>query len=72
MVKNKKYAGILTKREFAVLKLIAKGYTTKEISSTLFISQTTLKSHRKALLNKLGVKNCAELVYKAMDCNLIK
>jgi DNA-binding CsgD family transcriptional regulator len=61
MEESKKDIDILTSREIEVLKLIAKVYTTKEISSIIFISQTTVKSHRKALLNKFGAKNCAEL-----------
>jgi len=71
MVKNKKYAGILTKRESAVLKLIAKGYITKEIASMLNISHYTVDTYKKNIQRKLDVKNCTEAVYKATKFNLI-
>ncbi|WP_299458801.1 LuxR family transcriptional regulator [uncultured Microscilla sp.] len=56
----------LTKREKEVLALIGEGMTTKEISKQLFIANTTVETHRRNLIDKLGVKNSKELVLYAI------
>lgn len=53
---------IFTRREKEVLKLIAEGLTNQEIAEKLFISQLTVISHRKSLVEKTGAKNTAQLV----------
>lgn len=62
---------ILSKKETEVLGLIAKGLTTKEIATKLFVSSRTIETHRANILKKLEVKNTAELVKKAAKMNLI-
>lgn len=57
----------LTPREEEVLELICREYTTPEIAEKLFVSQRTVESHRKNLLEKLGAKNTAGLVIKAIS-----
>lgn len=57
----------LTKREKEVLKLIAKGLSTSEISEELFVSTHTVDTHRKNLLGKLQIKNTAGLVRFAFE-----
>lgn len=57
----------LTSREKEVLELIGDEYTTPEIAEKLCISQHTVISHRKNLLQKLGVKNTAGLVRFALS-----
>jgi DNA-binding CsgD family transcriptional regulator len=52
----------LTVREIEVLRLIIQGYTNKEIAAKLFISFETVRSHRKKILAKTGVKNTALLI----------
>lgn len=52
-------------REKQVLKLIANGFSSKEIADQLFISNHTAISHRKNLIEKFQVKNTAHLVKKA-------
>ena len=47
----------LTKREIEVLRLLARGATNKEISSQLFISDHTVKSHVNHIFDKLGVND---------------
>jgi DNA-binding CsgD family transcriptional regulator len=71
MVKSEKQKNILTVREFEILKLIAKGYTTLEIAYMLLISHHTVESYRKSIQSKLNVKNCTEAVYKATKLGLI-
>jgi DNA-binding NarL/FixJ family response regulator len=61
----------ITRREKEILVLIAEGLTNPEIANKLFVSPSTVDSHRKNLLAKLNVKNTASLVKFAMDHELI-
>jgi DNA-binding NarL/FixJ family response regulator len=62
---------IVTRREKEVLLLIAEGLTNNEIALKLFISTTTVDSHRKNLLAKFEVKNTASLIRIATQIKLI-
>jgi DNA-binding NarL/FixJ family response regulator len=62
---------ILTRREKEVLSLIATGLTNNEIGEKLFISTTTVDTHRKNLLTKFAVKNTATLIRMAARYQLI-
>jgi DNA-binding NarL/FixJ family response regulator len=62
---------VLTRREKEVLELIAEGSTNIEIAARLFISASTVDTHRKNLLAKLNAKNTASLVKIAMQHQLI-
>lgn len=64
-------APILTRREKEVLELIAAGMTNNEIAGKLFVSSTTVDTHRKNLLSKLSAKNTAELVKLAILYKII-
>ncbi len=61
----------ITRREKQVLQLVAANYTSQEIAEKLCISKRTVDNHRIGLLVKLGVKNSAGLVKKAVDLGLI-
>ena len=62
---------VLTRREKEVLELIAEGMTNNEIAGKLFISPSTVDTHRKNLLAKLEAKNTASLVRIATQLQLI-
>ncbi|MFP5039844.1 response regulator [Parasediminibacterium sp. JCM 36343] len=62
---------ILTKREKEVLELIAEGLNNSEIANKLFLSVTTVDSHRKNMLTKFSVKNTAALVKLAVSNGMI-
>lgn len=62
---------MITRREVEVLKLIAEGLTNQEIADSLFVSVSTVDSHRKNLLSKLQVKNTAALVRAAIEFKII-
>jgi two-component system response regulator NreC len=51
----------LTSREREVLQLIAEAKTSKEIAALLFLSEKTVHSHRKKIMEKLNAKNSSEL-----------
>lgn len=61
----------LTKREKEILQLIAEEMTNNEIGEKLFISPRTVDTHRRNLLQKLGVKNTAGLVKFAVQNGLV-
>ena len=54
-----------TKREMEVLILIGEGFSTKRIAQELFISISTVETHRRHLLEKMQVKNSVELIRQA-------
>lgn len=61
----------LSKRELDVVRLIASGYTDKEISVKLDISVHTTRTHRKRIISKLGLKNSAVLIKFAVENGII-
>jgi DNA-binding NarL/FixJ family response regulator len=61
----------LTRRELEILKLVASGYSTRQMAEQLFISAYTVETHRRNLLQKLGLKNAAGLVRYAIDHGLV-
>lgn len=62
-----KKINILSERETEVLKLIAVGFTNKEIAEKLFLSPLTIKTHRTNILRKLGLKNSVSLANYAIS-----
>lgn len=53
---------VITRREKEVLQLIAEGFTNNIIAEKLFISASTVDTHRTSLLSKFDVKNTANLI----------
>jgi DNA-binding NarL/FixJ family response regulator len=62
---------VITRREKEILILIAEGLTNNEIAGKLFISSTTVDTHRKNLLAKFEVKNTATLIRMAAQFQFI-
>ncbi len=63
---------ILTSREEEVLKLIAEGYSAREIANTLGISAKTVDRHRTNILQKLGLRDRLALTRYAIRTGLIE
>lgn len=61
----------VTRREKEVLELIAEGKTNQEIADQLFISVTTVNTHRKNLLFKFNVNNTAALIKQTVKAKII-
>lgn len=62
----------LTAREIEVLRLLAKGYTNRQIADQLHISPRTAEGHRANLSSKLGLRSRVELVEYAQQHGLLK
>lgn len=62
----------LSRREKEVLQLIADEFTTQEIADRLFVSLSTVESHRRNLLTKLEARNTAGLIRKAVEQGLLE
>jgi two-component system response regulator NreC len=61
----------LTERETEILKLIAAGFSNKEIGDRLFISHRTVDTHRTNLMKKLDVSNIAGLISYAIKNGIV-
>ena len=70
--KDTSYIPKLTRREKEILQLIVDEKTTQEIADTLFLSVSTVETHRMNLISKLGVKNVAGLVKLTLERGLLK
>lgn len=62
----------LTPREMDVLRLVARGRSNKEIATAMFVTEETVKTHVKALFQKLGVHDRAEAVTVAAQRGLLR
>jgi DNA-binding NarL/FixJ family response regulator len=62
----------LSPREQEVLKLVAEGYTNRQIADTLVISEKTVERHRANILEKLGMRDRVELTRYAIRQGLIE
>ena len=63
--------GILTTRENEVFTLLVSGLSTKEIASSLNISEKTVRNHISNVMQKLGVKGRANAVIELLKLNEI-
>jgi DNA-binding NarL/FixJ family response regulator len=62
----------LTPREQEVAKLVAEGYSNKQIAETLVISEKTVERHRANILEKLGMRDRVELTRYAIRHGLVE
>lgn len=62
---------LLTEREQEVMRLIARGYTYKEVAAELFLSVKTIETHVSAVLRKLQLSNRNELTRWAVKRNIV-
>lgn len=63
---------LLTEREHEVLSLIAGGASNSEISATLFLSETTVKTHVRHILAKLEARDRVQLVVLAYESGIVR
>jgi DNA-binding NarL/FixJ family response regulator len=60
-----------TEREVAILRLLAGGYSNKEIARAMFLAEGTVKNYVSAILEKLGTRDRTRAVLKAITLQVI-
>lgn len=60
-----------SQREFEIIKLIATGMNSEQISEKLFISINTVSTHRKNIIDKTGKNSISELIYELQEKGLM-
>ena len=61
----------LTRRELEILRLMAGGYSNREIAAALSVAEGTVKNHASTILSKLGVRDRTRAVLKALELGYI-
>ncbi|PJK01897.1 DNA-binding response regulator [Lysobacteraceae bacterium NML75-0749] len=61
----------LTERETEILRLMAGGFSNKEIASSLNVAEGTIKNHVSSILSKLGVRDRTRAVLRAFELGLV-
>lgn len=62
----------LSKREKEIIRLIVLGKTNKEIADALFVSELTIKTHRKNIYHKMEVHNLGLLILKVQKLGILQ
>lgn len=62
----------LTRREHTILVLVCQGLTNAQIASRLYIAESTVKTHLKAVLGRTGCRNRVELIIRAFSTGLVR
>jgi DNA-binding NarL/FixJ family response regulator len=70
LTREKRYES-LSNREREVFQLISEGYSTKQITEMLYISTSTVKTHRAKIMEKLGLNSPVELSKFAIKLGLV-
>ncbi len=68
---SKAIPGILTLRETEIIRLLARGHSTKEIAAYMGIEITTVESHKERIKEKLGVKTVLQMVLSSLKRGII-
>jgi two-component system, NarL family, response regulator NreC len=62
---------VLSERELQVLKLVAEGFSSREIAEQIYIGVKTVETYRARFAEKLGLKSRADLVRYALEVGLL-
>jgi LuxR family maltose regulon positive regulatory protein len=69
---RRRLAGDLSERELAVLRMFPGEESLREIASTLYLSQNTIKTHSRSIYRKLGVSSRGEAVARGRELGLLE
>lgn len=61
----------MTDREREILRLMAGGYSNKEIANSICVAEGTVKNHVSNILSKLGVRDRTRAVLKALELGIV-
>jgi len=61
----------LSAREFEVIVLLCRGFSTKDIAEKLFLSEHTIEGYRKEIIKKTNTKNTNELIHYALSNGIV-
>ncbi len=61
----------LSEREIEILKVLAKGYTNKEIAAHLHLAEGTVKNYVTSILGKIGARDRTQAALRAQELNLL-
>jgi two-component system, NarL family, response regulator LiaR len=62
----------ITRREMEILELVARGLSNREIGTTLFVSENTVKTHCSRAFDKLGARRRTEAVQRGKELGLLR
>lgn len=68
---GRRSAEVLSEREFQVLKLVAEGFSSREIAEQILVSTKTVETYRGRFAEKLGLESRADIVRYALDVGLL-
>jgi two-component system, NarL family, response regulator NreC len=68
---GRKGSDVLSERELQVLKLVAEGYSSREIAQQIFISVKSVETYRGRFAEKLGLTSRADIVRYALEIGLL-
>ena len=69
---TQKLTEVLSERELQVLKLVAEGFSSREIAQQIFVSVKTVETYRGRFAEKLGLTSRADIVRYALETGLLK
>ncbi len=69
--RSTKATEVLSQREVQVLKLVAEGFSSREIAQQIFVSAKTVETYRGRLAEKLGLTSRADIVRYALETGLL-
>jgi len=64
-------SGVLSERKLQILKLVAEGFSSREIAEQVYISTKTVETYRARIAEKLGLRSRAQIVRYALDLGLL-
>ena len=62
-----RHQNLITEREVEIVRLLSRGYNSKEIGDLLFISEHTVNTHRRNMVRKLDLRNSYQLIVWAFQ-----
>jgi LuxR family maltose regulon positive regulatory protein len=61
----------LSEREIAILRLLPRGASVRELAATLYLSPNTVKTHLRTICRKLGAETRSEAVLRGREAGLL-